>query len=171
MCNCSVYFRDPSWYFNVIADRAGETRRLTTGKKIPVALIFNIGNLNGEHMRLRSFIILLISCAMLIGCAETDTGKFDERLTGEWETDRILSQLGESQSYLQFKQDGTFVLRTTLLQMGQTLSAEGTFSTQGDRIFLSSPGKSLQQKYRIDNGLLIIHEDSGDTFTYKKLSK
>ncbi len=122
-------------------------------------------------MSCRLWILLLAVCALSIGCVGTGTTKFDERLIGEWQTDKILSQLGESQSYQHFKKDGTFVLRTTLFQMRQTISAEGTFSTQGDQIFLQSPQKSVKQVYRIENTILIIYEIGGDTYKYKKLSK
>ena len=130
-----------------------------------------VGCLNGERMSFRLLILFLAACALSIGCVGTGKTKIDERLIGEWQTDKILSQLGESQSYQHFKKDGTFVLRTTLFQMRQTLSTEGTFTTQGEQIYLQSPDKSLKQSYRIENGILIIYENGGDTFKYKKISK
>jgi hypothetical protein len=122
-------------------------------------------------MKYRLWLPLIFIYFMFVGCIHSGTTIHDDRLIGEWATEKLMSQLGESQSYIKFKEDGTFVIRTTLFQMKQTLSSAGAFSTDGDVLYFHGADKSTKQSFYIENGMLTIHEDSGDTFKYKKLTK
>jgi hypothetical protein len=129
-----------------------------------------VGCTNEDFMNSRLWLPLLFVHFLFVGCIHSGTASLDDRIIGEWATEKIMSQLGESQSYIKFNKNGTFVLRTTLFQMKQMLSSEGTFSTDGDVLYFHGSDKSTKQSFRIENGILTIHEDSGDTFKYIKLS-
>jgi Lipocalin-like domain len=113
----------------------------------------------------------LFICFLIAGCTNIGKSIPDERLVGEWATEKVMTQLGESQTYIRFKENGAFVLRHSLFQMTKTLSSEGTYSTDGNVLYLHGPNKSTKQSFQIENGILTIHEDSGDTFKYIKLTR
>jgi hypothetical protein len=119
----------------------------------------------------RLWFAALFICFLIGGCTNIDKSIPDERLIGEWATEKVMTKLGESQTYIKFKKNGTFVLRHSLFQMTQTISSEGTYSTDGNVLYLHGPNKSTKQSFQVENGILTIHEDSGDTFRYMKLTR
>ena len=118
-------------------------------------------------------VVVLLFGLALVGCESKSeptavlsdkATSLNPRLAGEWETDIILSQLGQSVTRYRFKKDGTFEISTSLIQMGQELSGHGTYRTKGNQLTLTSPMKTTEATYSFDGNTLIIKESSGDVF-------
>jgi hypothetical protein len=109
---------------------------------------------------------LLIHALFLvfIGCVAP---KPAPRIIGEWETDKIMSQLGESVIYHQFNKNGTFILRQSFIQAHQTLTSQGNFKTEGNQLILVSTEKTSKQTFIFEGDKLLIN-DGDDTFRFKR---
>jgi hypothetical protein len=99
-----------------------------------------------RNMNYRIFIIVIVVFSFLVGCGVKSVRTLGPNIVGEWETDIYVSQLGNTISYLQFKENGTFKTILQLLHINQTYTSEGTFICEGDEIFFTTKDKSSKEK-------------------------
>ena len=120
----------------------------------------------GDIVKHNGYVIPLLILAWAQGVAADD--RIDARLIGAWQTDKLLSQLGEIMYSREFKSDGNCTSIVRFLQMDQSTSREGTCSTNGNILTVVRGSEKSEEKYWFEENTLIIQENDGEIYRLKQ---
>jgi hypothetical protein len=93
----------------------------------------------------------------------------NRRILGSWTTSIVLSELGPAVTFVTFKEDGSYKWSFYLLYLGT--SETGTYNLSEDKLTLSSPGQEVKITFLFKKNKLIITEENGYQYHFRKILK
>ncbi len=93
----------------------------------------------------------------------------NRRILGSWTTSIILSELGPAVTFVTFKENGSYKWSFYLLYL--CTSETGTYKISEDKLTLSSPGQEVKKTFLFQKNKLIITEEDGYKYYFRKILK